>query len=431
MDLFFPADVLLPKKDTDMAKWAVVACDQFTSQPDYWQRVEDFVGGAPSTLRIILPEVFLGGADEPARIEAIHCTMDAYVKDVLENHPGSFVYVERTMASGAVRQGLVGCVDLETYSYEKGAKAPIRPSENTVKERIPPRVAVRRGGCLESPHIIMLIDDANATVIEPLAAMKDSLELLYDVDTMENGRRLRGWAVSGDAAAKVQAAVVGLGDAKAFEARYGNSDVFTMAVGDGNHSLASAKALWDETKANLSAGEAANHPGRYCLVELENVQSPAIEIEPIHRVVFGVDTKDVLAAAQTYARDNGIEIEILAAGEGKAPAGSQHFVLVTANGEKDLIVKNPKNPLPAGTFEDFISGYLAAHVGAEIDYVHGEDSVRELVKENCFGAILPPFEKSDLFMGVAKGGVLPKKTFSMGHAEEKRYYMECRRILRP
>ncbi len=451
MELFHPADILLPGEGADMAKWAVVACDQFTSQPEYWQKAEAFVGSAPSTLRIILPEVYLGGTDEAQRIADIHAAMQTYANDVLTKKRNGYVYVERTMQSGAVRQGLVGCVDLEAYNYERGANPPIRPSENTVKERIPPRVAVRRGGCLESPHIIMLIDDPDETVIEPVCAAKGGLEQVYDIDLMEDGGLVRGWAVT-DAAqvAGINVAIAALGDAGRFERMYGNAEPFTMAVGDGNHSLASAKALWEETKTGLSAAELASHPGRYCLVELENIQSPAIEIEPIHRVVFGADSTDALKAALAFAAENGCDVRVENGPDGlaekvadlKKAAGvgaedrqgdvlaSQVFQIVYGGGRFTLHLENPKNPLAAGSVEDFLNAYLKDHGGVEVDYVHGDDHVASLVAGgNCFGIILPPFEKGDLFMGVANGGVLPKKTFSMGHATEKRYYIECRRIL--
>ncbi len=292
--VFTAADILLPGEGADMQKWAVMACDQFTSQPAYWDKVDKLVGSAPSTLRIILPEVYLEQPGVDGRISAIHAAMADYQKNVLGRAVKGFVYIERHISTG-VRQGLVGCVDLEEYEYDRTKTPRIRPSENTVVERIPPRLAVRRGGVLESPHILMLIDDAGETVIEPLGKKKADLEKLYDVDLMLGGGRLEGWAVTSAADIEaIYAAIAALEDADTFNQKYGTkgeTPPFPLAVGDGNHSLATAKASWEELKNHLPAPQLENHPARYCLVELENVQSPANAIEPIHRVVFTLPRK--------------------------------------------------------------------------------------------------------------------------------------------
>ena len=425
MSVFKPSDILLPKEGTDLAKWAVLACDQFTSQPEYWQEAEAYVAGAPSMLHLMLPEVYLDKEDTETRIERIYPAMDEALDSILTKVVPGFVYVERTMESGAVRQGLVGSVDLEGYSYEKGNPCDIRPSENTVVERIPPRLAVRRRAGIESPHILMLIDDKGETVIEPLAKKKGSLQQVYDIDLMLGGGRLAGWAVTDPADfAAIDKALDALLDDGAFCGKYGvasGSKAFCMAVGDGNHSLASAKALWEEVKKTLSPEEQENHPARYCLVELENVQSPAIEVESIHRVIFNVKPEEISKAAKAWAEKKGLRVHE-GAGDG------QTFTVVTQSGRKEITVENPPSPLAAGTFEAFYADFEKDHPEAEVDYVHGEDAVMELVAKGATGVMLPDFDKSDLFRGVALGGVLPKKTFSMGHAREKRYYMECRKI---
>ncbi len=427
MSMFAPSEILLPKEGIDLQKWAALACDQFTSQPEYWQEAEDFVGDAPSMLKLMLPEVYLEKPDTESRIDAIYEEMDKALEETLLQKINGYIYVERTMENGAIRQGLVGCVDLEAYSYEKGAQCNIRPSENTVIERIPPRLAVRRKASIESPHILMLIDDVKASVIEPFAAKKEALKKVYDVDLMLEGGLLQGWAIEAQADYDaIDAALEALLDKDDFYGRYeGVQSVckpFSMAVGDGNHSLASAKALWEEIKPTLSKEEQESHPARFCLLELENIQSPAIEVESIHRVIFNETEENIKAAAKAYAEKNALEVV-----DGEAEG--QTFVVVGKGARKTFTVKNPVHPLPAGSFEAFYAEFAKNHPGAEVDYVHGEDAVQELVdKKNATGVLLPEFNKSDLFRGVALGGVLPKKTFSMGHAREKRYYMECRKI---
>ncbi len=427
MSMFAPSEILLPKESVDLQKWAALACDQFTSQPEYWQEAEEFVGSAPSMLKLMLPEVYLEKPDTDARIEAIYDEMDKALEDTLLQKINGYIYVERTMENGAIRQGLVGCVDLEAYSYEKGAQCNIRPSENTVIERIPPRLAVRRKASIESPHILMLIDDVKESVIEPFSAKKDGLKKVYDVDLMLEGGLLRGWAIEDEADYKaIDTALQSLLDSDAFYGRYEGvttaCEPFCMAVGDGNHSLASAKALWEEIKPTISKEEQATHPARFCLLELENIQSPAIEVESIHRVIFNEGYEEIKAAAKAYAEQKGLALV-----EGEAEG--QTFVAVSKEGRKTFTITKPEHPLPAGSFEAFYAEFAKTHPNAEVDYVHGEDAVQELVeKKEATGVLLPEFNKSDLFRGVALGGVLPKKTFSMGHAREKRYYMECRKI---
>ncbi|MDL2325343.1 DUF1015 domain-containing protein [Ruminococcaceae bacterium OttesenSCG-928-A16] len=421
-----PADILLPAKGENLGLWAVLACDQFTSQPEYWQQVEELVGTAPSTLHIIYPEVYLEEENGAARIAKIQASMRQYRQQVLTQKVQGYVYVERTFPGLPPRQGLVGCVDLEDYSYTPGAASRIRPSENTLVERIPPRLAVRRGAALESPHILMLADDTEKAIIEPFAHKKDELELLYSQDLILDGGHVQGWAItSPQDIAQIAAALATLDNPERFAEKYDaqGQPHFALAVGDGNHSLATAKAYWEELKQTLPAAEAEDHPARYCLVELENVQSPAIEIEPIHRVVFGADPACMLRGAALFAG---------ATGGALLPAGQdqQQFVALHKNGQQGIGVSNPHGAIAAATLDAFLQGYAVDHPEIVVDYVHGEDAVRELAQKGAVGILLPPFQKSDLFKGVALGGVLPKKTFSMGHANQKRYYLECRAIER-
>lgn len=420
--VFGPAEILLPE-EAGLNRWAVLACDQFTSEPEYWQQAEAYVGAQPSTLRIVLPEVYLEEEGTPRRIQDIHAAMEEYLQHTLTRKVQGYVYVERTFEDGSVRQGLVGMVDLEEYAYEKGAKPRIRPSENTVVERIPPRLAVRRNACLESPHILMLADDPAQTIIEPLAAQKASLPLLYDTELMLGGGHICGWAVTEPGLLQqVENALAALEAPARFIELYGTSPdepPFALAVGDGNHSLATAKAAWEEMKPTLSQQEKETHPARFCLVELENIQSPANVIEPIHRVIFGAQPGIIEEFAEFVKQT-----------EGAVCAPPQSFVLLQGTTETTITAQNPVLPIAAATAEAFIEQYCAARSEVRIDYVHGDDSVRQLVAQGAAGILLPDFEKKDLFRGVALGGVLPKKTFSMGHATQKRYYLECRKIIK-
>ena len=421
---FYPADILLPK-DADMTKWAVVACDQFTSQPEYWQRAEHLADGKPSTLHIVLPEAYLGTPQEAERVASIRRTMEEYRKSVLTRKVHGYVYVERTQMDGTVRQGLVGAVDLDAYDYAKGSKPAIRPSESTVVERIPPRLKVRRGATLETPHVMMLADDADCTLIEPIGLMKNQLPPLYDGELMLGGGHLRGWAVEDPTLiAGIDAALAALADPAAFARRWPaakGQQPMVLAVGDGNHSLATAKAYWEELKPTLSEEQRRTHPARWCLAEVCNVHSPAIEIEPIHRVVFGVGAKELYAALDAWDQQQGSSTTM----------SDQRLRLADAHGESAVALANPPAPLTVGSVEAFLADFLPAHPGVTVDYIHGESTALALASDPAKPAtaiLLPDFAKADLFKGVVLGGVLPRKTFSMGHAEEKRYYNECRVI---
>ncbi len=425
---FVPAEILLPEPSVPLGQWACVACDQFTSDPDYWAAARRAAGAGPSTLDIILPEVYLEAPDKDARVAAIHAAMERCSSEVLTRAVRGFVYVERTERSGRIRQGLVGAVDLEAYSYEKGALPAVRPSENTVVSRIPPRLAVRRGAVLETPHVMMLADDEAGTLVEAVAAKKASLRPLYEGELMLGGGHIAGWAVEAPAdIAAVEAAVAALGTQEAFDAKYpaaAGRRPLTLAVGDGNHSLATAKAYWEELKPALTPAQRETHPARWCLAEVCNVHSPAIEIEPIHRAFFGTDHESVLLALTAWCDTHQLG---LAAGE----AGPQTLRLIGHSFDEALSITTPEAPLTVGTAEAFVEAYLEDHPGVTVDYIHDEPALRALCAKGAVGLLMPPFEKSDLFRGVVLGGVLPRKTFSMGHAEEKRYYLECRRIAAP
>ena len=422
---FTAADILLPAAGVPLDPWACIAVDQFTSQPEYWQRAEHLADGKPSTLHIVLPEAYLGTPQEAERLESIRRTMEEYRKSVLTRKVHGYVYVERTQMDGTVRQGLVGAVDLDAYDYAKGSKPAIRPSESTVVERIPPRLKVRRGATLETPHVMMLADDPDCTLIEPIGAKKDALRKVYEGELMLGGGHIAGWAVEDPALlAQIDAALQGLGRQEVFDARYPQARgaaPLTLAVGDGNHSLASAKAYWEELKQTLPPEQQADHPARWCLAEVCNVHSPAIEIEPIHRVLFNVDCGAVLLALIAWSDSHN-------AGICFGDARQQSFTLAGPHVANVLSFEHPVAPLTVGTIDAFIEYFMARHIEARVDYVHDEPVVRALCKQGGVAFLLPPFDKSDLFKGVVMGGVLPRKTFSMGHAEEKRYYIECRKI---
>ena len=409
---FLPAEILLPKVE-DMSKWAVIACDQFSSQPAYWDRVRANAGDAPSTIHLILPEAQLGTRQEPALTEEINRTMAAYLEqDLFTVYPNSFVYVERTLQSGAIRKGLVGMVDLEAYDYAMGSASDIRATEKTVVERIPPRMRVRKNAPLEFPHILMLADDHDKVLIEPITAQKEHLKKLYDCMLMEDGGHIAGWLVDG---AEAQAFMDRLTTyTQHVDEKYtglpGTPMVF--AVGDGNHSLATAKACYEELKKAHPGEDLSQHPARYALVELENIHDAAQEFAPIHRVIVKTDAPALLKAVQdNLCAETGFPVEWY--------MGKDHGT---------IYLDQSKGQLAVGILQSFLDQYLAQHDG-ETDYIHGDADLMELAdQDNTIGFLLPVMEKSQLFRGVIADGILPRKTFSMGHAREKRYYLEGRKI---
>ncbi|MDE7194771.1 MAG: DUF1015 domain-containing protein [Oscillospiraceae bacterium] len=416
MTAFSTANILIPRLNAaGMSKWSVVACDQYTGEPQYWKETADIVGDAPSALKLILPEVYLEQPDTEQRISAINAEMEKYsAQGLFEEYPQSLILTRRTQADGKVRTGIVGAIDLEMYDYNKGSRSQVRATEATVAARIPPRVKIRKDAALELPHIMILIDDPAKTVIEPLEEKAGSFKKVYDFELMQNGGHLEGFAVDGGAAAEVLAALDRLSDRAEFNRRYGlnNEEVLLYAMGDGNHSLATAKECYEMKKRE---GSPDAQLARYALVELVNLHSPALEFEAIHRVVIETDTDRLmreLTAALGLTRD----------GEG------QRFTVILNGEEESFVVTKPTSNLTVGSLQGFLDGYLAENAG-KIDYIHGEDVVRSLCGQSgSIGFLLPSIEKSELFPTVIKDGALPRKTFSMGHANDKRFYCEARRI---
>ncbi len=417
---FAPADILLPKQGIDLTKWAVVACDQFTSQMEYWQAVEQNVGDAPSTLRLILPEAQLGAADLEERIAEVDRTMERYLaQGVFTTEENALIYVRRTQSDGTVRQGLIGRVDLEQYDFTPGSGALIRATEGTVLSRIPPRMRVRSGAAIELPHVMLLIDDPDRTVIEPLDASVEHMRRLYDFTLQQGGGSLSGWKLTDEQQSGVAAALRALCAPEETARKYGLHDVkpLLFAVGDGNHSLASAKACYEAQKAVTPPERWAELPSRWALVEVVNNHDDALRFEPIHRLVTGVEPGHVLAA-------------LLAAYPGAYEGeGEGHTISYTcAERSGAVTIPQPQLQLAVGTLQAFLDAYLASNPG-EVDYIHGDATAETLGRERgCISFCLPAMAKEQLFKTVMADGVLPRKTFSMGHAEDKRYYMEARKI---
>ncbi len=415
---FFPADICLPDfTAVDGERWAVIACDQFTSEPLYWETAREFIGDAPSTLELVLPEVYL--SESEARVPVINEKMREYEKDILKTQKDAMIFVERTQDDGNIRRGIVGRVDLEAYDYKKGSDALIRATEGTVLERIPPRVAIRRNASLELPHVMLLIDDPMKTVIEPLIEKKAALSPAYDFDLMQGGGHITGYFLGKEEQDAVDQALAALVTPEAMGARYGDGALSPLlfAVGDGNHSLASAKAMYEEVKAAIGAEAAKTHPSRYALCEVVNLHDEALLFEPIYRAVFGADRAELLSALSDYAE--GLS--------GKEAA--QRVEILYGDTREELVFSHPVMQLTVGTLQAFLDEYVKSHAGVTVDYIHDEASVEGLVRdEGAIGFLFSGIEKPQLFKTVIYDGVLPRKTFSMGNARGKRYYLEARKI---
>ena len=415
---FGAADILLPVK-TDMEKWAVAACDQYTGEPEYWARVENRVGDYPSTLGLILPEVYLEETDVDARIDRIHENMRGMLESgFFRYYSNAMIYVERTQSDGMVRRGIVGAIDLEQYDYHAGSSSSVRATEATVAERIPPRLKVRMGAQIELPHVLVLIDDAERTVIDPCKEIRERTAPIYDTPLMEGGGKIRGYLLDDAQKKRVEAALEKLNDNDAFNRKYGISGYPTLlyAVGDGNHSLATAKEYYERLKAANPGKDLSDHPARYALAEIVNLHSRAIRFEAIQRIVMGVDTEKFMREAEKKLGLNG-------------ELSSQRFIAIVNGSERLCYIHNRTSELSVGSLQDFIDEYLAKN-GGKVDYIHGADVVKQLSKkEGNIGFILPDMQKTELFPTVIKDGALPRKTFSMGHAADKRFYMECRKIV--
>lgn len=415
---FKKSNILIPK-NVDMSKWSVVACDQYTSEPEYWEDVKNIVGDAPSTLKITLPEIFLNDSNVEEHIKNINNTMtDLLSKDFFTDYQDSIIYIERTQSDGTVRQGIIGMVDLEDYSYAKGSQTLIRATEGTVLERIPPRVKVRENAPIESPHIMLLIDDDSKTIIEDLPNQVSDADIIYDFDLMKNGGHIKGYKLSNASVDTICNKLEVLADKDNFEKKYNVSDkgVLLFSVGDGNHSLATAKACYENLKQTMSEDEYINHPARYALVEIVNIHSNALQFEPIHRVVFDVNPEHMIEEFKKFYNTSDVACD------------AQKIVYVYKDIEKAFYVTNPSSNLTVGTLQNFIDVYLK-EFGGTVDYIHGDDVVKNLAStDNNIGFILPNMKKGDLFKTVILDGALPRKTFSMGHSYDKRYYLECRKI---
>ena len=398
---FQPASLMLPAGE-GYEKWAVIACDQFTSDKAYWERVENFVGTAPSTLRLVLPEIYLE-ENASERIAAIAKNMASYQESgVFKTYENAFVYVERTLLDGSIRPGIVGMIDLEQYHYDPSKKPAIGATEQTVLERIPPRIAVRREASVEFPHVILFCNDANDQIVEPVRMMKDQLPKLYDFMLMEDGGHIAGWLISGANAQKLQDSINAY-----LCAAQGSS----LLVADGNHSLVTAKCWYEELKSKHPGEDLSNHPARYALVELENILDSSVVFEPIHRVLFDVNPDELLADLQAISSDNGTTVE---------------WIIGQRRGALKLNV--PAGELPVSVLQKFLDQWMQAN-GGKIDYIHDTDAVEALASnDNTIGLLLPVFDKSELFAFGASGKILPRKTFSLGHGREKRYYLEGRLI---
>lgn len=403
-----PAQILLPPyapASAEWEKWAVIACDQFTSEPEYWEKAAQTAAGAPSALRLILPEAYLGTADEGRMRAKIACAMKELDRYWLRQYPDSMMYLRRTLPDGRVRCGLIGKIDLERYDYQKGSASAVRATEATVLERIPPRVAIRSEAVFELPHVMLLMEDTDR-LFDYLCEHKDSYAPAYDFELMLGGGHVQGYRISGAALDGVTARL------GAYEAS--RADGLVYAVGDGNHSLAAARAHYVRLKESL--GDAAlSHPARYALAEVVALQDPALAFEPIYRVVTGCDPEDLLAAFASVSAPG---------------AGEQTVRVVCADGEQTVSFTGKRHALTVGTLQVFLDGYMQQHPEVRCDYIHDETSLLSLARRSgSVGFLFEGMPKEMLFPYVREHGTLPRKTFSMGEARSKRYYIEARRII--
>lgn len=409
MDIFRPAEILLPTVE-DMTAWSVVACDQFTSEPEYWQEVRKRVDDKPSTLNMILPEAELGVKDADAESDRIYSVMRQYLDGgVFTEVSDSFIFIERTLSDETVRPGIIGMFDLEEYDWAEGSSSPIRATEHTVEDRLPPRVRVREKALVEMPHIMIFIDDPENHVF---SAVKKG-ELLYDFELMQNGGSIRGWQISDNDA--IKEAISKLSEKNELINKYGScKDPIIFALGDGNHSIAAAKQYWEELKPKLSEAEKEKHPARFALAEVVNIHSPSITFEPIHKVLFDTEPENFFTEANHFFAKH--------IGKGR------QITLVTRDKTETIELSDMTIGELIGSCESFCKGYIERY-GGRIDYIHGDEECISMAgKEHNAGILMPKMAKSELFTSVYKSGPFPKKSFSIGHGPDKRYYLECRRI---
>ena len=428
--------ILLPKK-IDLQKWAVIACDQYTQDRAYWKKAADIAGNEPSTLNLIFPEVYLADADKDERIGKIKQTMRDYLAgDVFAEPQEAFIYIERKTAYGRTRKGLVVAVDLDTYEWKPFSKALIRATEATVPERIPPRMKIRNGAPLELPHIMLLADDPADALVGKTGALVKGNAPVYDGDLQQKSGHITGWAVNDEKAFVHVAAAL---DDIAKKGTDKDGNVFLFAVGDGNHSLATAKAVWDEHKKTLQAegktdAEINESPVRYALVEIVNIYDAGLTFEPIHRVVFKANNEKLLASlaqkldGKVQTVTSAQELEKLVA---DATSGGARYGFITTNAGKTTytLLQTAITDLAIASLQPALDEFIKAHTDIEIDYIHGTDETVELgSKDGQMGILLPPIAKDSFFATINGRGPLPRKSFSMGEASEKRFYVEARRL---
>ncbi|MCX7973862.1 MAG: DUF1015 domain-containing protein [Candidatus Aminicenantes bacterium] len=435
-------EILLPRPEIDLSRWAVIACDQHTSEPEYWQEVERFVGDSPSTLNLIFPEVYLKEKDVEARIKRIKEAMHRYLeKDLFIAYEG-FIYVERQISTGK-RGGLLLCLDLEQYDYNPGARTLIRATEGTILERIPPRVKIREGAPIELPHVLVLIDDPEDRVIGPLRSLvkknDPGLKKLYDFDLMLNSGHLAGWLIANE---QIEAEIISnlkyLANPKVFSARYQipeENPVLLYAVGDGNHSLATAKTIWESHKLSIKETQLSESPLRYALVEVVNLHDPALFFEPIHRLLFEIKPELNLLEEIKIFFNHEIRpspcqsLEEIKDQLKNYQKTGQAFGLVVENENFLVEILRPRHSLTVGSVQLFLDEFLKQGKAGHIDYVHGDEILVRFARQpGNAGFYLPTMDKNHLFKTVIIEGILPRKTFSMGEAWEKRFYLEARRL---
>ncbi len=410
----YPANILLPDfACVDGKKWACVACDQYTSEPEYWERAKKDVEDAPSTLSLMLPEVWLDRA--PELVPIIQSEMKRYIAEgILAEHENCAVYLERIQSDGKLRRGLVCAIDLEDYDYSVGSVSAVRPTEKTVVERIPPRLAVRRGAPVEMPHVMLLVDDADDIILSRFAGREMDA---YSFELAQGGGSVNAAFVSAEEFDMLNSSLAILAQQAEARAEKNGGAPITVAVGDGNHSLATAKASWEEIKADLSPDEAAAHPARFALAEICNLHEESLVFEPIYRVIAAADVNKLFEDFKVFASAQNGRFE------------SQVFEVIIQGEKREIEIEHPEYTLPVASLQHFLDEWLKSNSGV-IDYIHGEDTLRRLAsKENSIGFIFAGMSKSELFPAVEADGTLPRKTFSMGHAADKRYYIECRKIL--
>ena len=402
--VFSPAEILLPTFHSDaglMNKWAVIACDQFTSEPEYWEKCEKIIGDAKSAYKYIVPEAYLGTALEEKQNEVALASMRTFDENDFYAVNG-FIYLKRTLPNGEVRRGIIGKIDLEAYDYSVDSKSAVRATEKTVVERIPPRCKIRAGATVELPHILVLTDDKRA-LYDLAGSLVSDENIVYDFDLMQGGGHVTGYAVEGDALRKL---------ADEIGAYERSRDSLVYAMGDGNHSLAAAKAHWENVKTETSD---MSHPSRYALCEITSISDESLVFEPIYRVLKNCDVNDVLASLDRVCGD----------------CGEQHVTAISSAGFCETSFKNPTHALTVGTLQNFIDDYIKTHPTVKCDYIHGEGTlIRLSMEENSVGFLFDGMAKGELFPYVEEHGTLPRKTFSMGEAESKRYYLDARKIVK-